>query len=109
MADNNALKIEKYEYYISILDIMLSDMSDVTLSDIQDVIDELYQELERIEKEGEKMRCQPIKPQGTISFLASPSPNPRPEPTKKQLTIKITTEDKDTFVKSKLPQEGGQE
>ena len=55
------------------------------------------------------MRCQPIKPQGTISFLASPSPNPRPEPTKKQLTIKIITEDKDTFVKSKLPQEGGQE
>lgn len=109
MADNNALKIEKYEYYMSILDIMLSDMSDVTLSDIQDVIDELHQELERIEKEGEKMRCQPIKPQGTISFLASPSPNPRPEPTKKQLTIKITTEDKDTFVKSKLPQEGGQE
>lgn len=53
------------------------------------------------------MRCQPIKPQGTISFLASPSQ--RPEPTKKQLTIKITTEDKDTFVKSKLPQEGGQE
>lgn len=54
MADNNALKIEKYEYYISILDIMLSDMSDVTLSDIHDVVDELYQELERIEKEGEK-------------------------------------------------------
>ena len=54
MADNNALKIEKYEYYTSILDIMLSDMSDVTLSDIQDVIDELYQELEGIEKEGEK-------------------------------------------------------
>ena len=53
------------------------------------------------------MRCQPIKPQGTISFIASP--NPKPEPTKKQLTIKITTEDKDTFVKSKLPQEGGQE
>lgn len=55
------------------------------------------------------MRCQPIKPQGTISFLANPSLNTRPEPTKKQLTIKITTEDKDTFVKSKLPQEGGQE
>lgn len=54
MADNNALKIEKYEYYMNILDIMLSDMSDVTLSDIQDVIDELHQELERIEKEGEK-------------------------------------------------------
>ena len=54
MADNNALKIEKYEYYTSILDIMLSDMSDVTLSDIQDVIDELHQELEGIEKEGEK-------------------------------------------------------
>lgn len=54
MADNNALKIEKYEYYTNILDIMLSDMSDVTLSDIQDVIDELHQELERIEKEGEK-------------------------------------------------------
>ena len=54
MADNNALKIEKYEYYTSILDIMLSDMSYVTLSDIQDVIDELHQELEGIEKEGEK-------------------------------------------------------
>ena len=39
----------------------------------------------------------------------NPNPNPKPEPTKKQLTIKITTEDKDTFVKSKLPQEGGQE
>lgn len=54
MAGNNALKVEKYEYYMNILDMMLSDMSDVTLSDIQDVMDELHQELEGIEKEGEK-------------------------------------------------------
>lgn len=44
-------KIQTYEYYCNILDTMLSDMSNVTLSDIQDVMDELHTEINKIEIE----------------------------------------------------------
>lgn len=46
--------IQTYEYYFNILNLMLNDMSDVTLSDIQDALDELREELDKIEgKENE--------------------------------------------------------
>ena len=44
-------KIQTYEYYCNILDTMLSDMSNVTLNDIQDVMDELHTEINKIEIE----------------------------------------------------------
>ena len=43
--------IQTYEYYCNILDTMLSDMSNVTLNDIQDVMDELHTEINKIEIE----------------------------------------------------------
>ena len=46
--------IKTYEYYCNIIDIMLSDMSNVKLKDIQDAMDELRVELDKIEgKENE--------------------------------------------------------
>ena len=44
-------KIQTYEYYCNILDTMLGDMSNVTLNDIQDVMDELHTEINKIEIE----------------------------------------------------------
>ena len=44
-------KIQTYEYYCNIIDTMLSDMSNVTLNDIQDVMDELHTEINKIEIE----------------------------------------------------------
>ena len=55
MAENKDKEIIKtYEYYCNIIDIMLSDMSNVKLKDIQDAMDELRVELDKIEgKENE--------------------------------------------------------
>ena len=44
-------KIQTYEYYCNIIDTMLSDISNVTLDDIQDVMDELHTEINKIEIE----------------------------------------------------------
>lgn len=46
-------KLKTYEYYFSIIDLMLNDMSNVTLNDINDVMDELHVEIKKIE-EGKK-------------------------------------------------------
>ena len=52
-------KISTYEYYFNIIEIMLSDMDNVTLNDIQDVVDELNIEIKKIEegKENEMQTC----------------------------------------------------
>ena len=43
-------KLKTYEYYFSIIDLMLNDISNVTLSDINDVMDELHVEIKKIEE-----------------------------------------------------------
>lgn len=43
-------KLKTYEYYFSIIDLMLSDMNNITLNDINDVMDELHVEIEKIEE-----------------------------------------------------------
>lgn len=48
MAENKI--IQTYEYYFNILNLMLDEMSNVGLSDIQDLVDELQEELEKIEE-----------------------------------------------------------
>ena len=58
MVENKKDKtIEIYEYYISILELMLSDMSNISLSDIQDCLDELRVEIERVEKNEMSTNC----------------------------------------------------
>lgn len=49
-------KLTTYEYYFNIIELMLSDMSDVTLNDIQDVTDELRDEISKIEERNDEMR-----------------------------------------------------
>ena len=49
MAENRLIKT--YEYYFSIIDLMLNDINNVTLHDIQDVMDELSVEVKSIEEE----------------------------------------------------------
>lgn len=56
MAENKEKEIIKtYEYYCNIIDIMLGDMSNVKLQDIQDVMDELRAELDKIEENENEM------------------------------------------------------
>ena len=56
MAENKDKEIIKtYEYYCNIIDIMLSDMSNVKLKDIQDAMDELRVELDKIEGKEDVM------------------------------------------------------
>ena len=43
-------KLKTYEYYFSIVDLMLNDINNVTLNDINDVMDELHVEIEKIEE-----------------------------------------------------------
>ena len=43
-------KLKTYEYYFSIVDLMLNDINNVTLSDINDVMDELHVEIKKIEE-----------------------------------------------------------
>lgn len=45
--------IDIYSYYFSIIDLMLADISNVSLLDVNDVIDELNIELDKMEKKGE--------------------------------------------------------
>ena len=47
--------IDTYEYYFTILDLMLSDMSKVSLNDIQDVVDEVTEEIKKIEGKQNEM------------------------------------------------------
>lgn len=49
MVENRLIKT--YEYYFSIIDLMLSDMNNVTLNDISDVMDELNTEVSKIKEE----------------------------------------------------------
>ena len=49
MVENKLIKT--YEYYFSIIDLMLSDMSNITLNDINDVMDELNTEVNKIKEE----------------------------------------------------------
>lgn len=46
MADNNK-KIEIYSKYIDLLTLMVSDMSNINIGDIQNVLDELDEELNK--------------------------------------------------------------
>ena len=57
MAENKdkEIIIKTYEYYCNIIDIMLSDMSNVKLKDIQDAMDELRVELDKIEGKEDEM------------------------------------------------------
>ena len=41
-------KLKIYEYYFSIIDLMLNDMDNITPRDIADVVDELHQELDKL-------------------------------------------------------------
>ena len=43
--------IKTYEYYFSIIDLMLSDINNITLNDINDVMDELNTEINKIKEE----------------------------------------------------------
>lgn len=43
-------KLKTYEYYFSIIDLMLNDINNITLNDINDVMDELHVEIEKIEE-----------------------------------------------------------
>lgn len=43
-------KLKLYEYYFSIIDLMLNDMSNISTRDIADAVEELHQELEKIER-----------------------------------------------------------
>lgn len=56
MAEKCKEKLTTYEYYFNIIELMLSDMSDVTLNDIQDVTDELRDEISKIEERNDEMR-----------------------------------------------------
>lgn len=49
--------IETYDYYISILNVMLADMSEISLNDIQDCLDELEVELERVKNNEMSADC----------------------------------------------------
>lgn len=49
--------IETYDYYISILNVMLADMSEISLNDIQDCLDELEVELERVKNNEMSANC----------------------------------------------------
>lgn len=49
--------IETYDYYISILNVMLADMSEISLNDIQDCLDELEVELERVKSNEMSANC----------------------------------------------------
>lgn len=55
MENNKDNIISTYGYYLDILDIILSDISNATLDDIQDVIDELHVELNRIKEKEDEM------------------------------------------------------
>ena len=43
-------KLKLYEYYFSIIDLMLNDMSNISTRDIADAVNELHQELDRLDK-----------------------------------------------------------
>lgn len=43
-------KLKTYEYYFSIIDLMLNDINNIALNDINDVMDELHVEIEKIEE-----------------------------------------------------------
>ena len=43
-------KLKLYEYYFSIIDLMLNDMSNISTRDIADAVDELHKELDRVDK-----------------------------------------------------------
>lgn len=47
--------IKTYQYYFSIINLMLNDMSNIKLTDIQDVVDELEEELDKIEGKEDEM------------------------------------------------------
>ena len=55
MENNKDNIISTYGYYLDILDIILSDISNATLDDIQDVIDELHVELNKIKEKEDEM------------------------------------------------------
>lgn len=42
-------KLKTYEYYFSLIDLLISDINNVTIRDIADIIEELHQELDKIE------------------------------------------------------------
>lgn len=48
-------KNDTYEYYIDILNLILNDMSEASLIDIQDVLDELQVEINKIGEEKNEM------------------------------------------------------
>lgn len=45
-------KLDTYEYYISLLDLIVSDISNANISDVCDVLDELHVEIKKIEGEN---------------------------------------------------------
>lgn len=55
MAEKCKNKLTTYEYYFNIIELMLNDMSNVTLDDIQDAIDELRNEINKIEEEQDEI------------------------------------------------------
>lgn len=54
MVDKDKI-IKTYEYYFSIINLMLNDMSNIKLADIQDAVDELEEELSKIEEREDEM------------------------------------------------------